>query len=119
MKWDEPSRSTVTIGLQMEPSKDADPQLRHSQCVRLHTREKAADVTSCCCIPESVTSSSIMADTKRLALSIIQFLQQQQQAGGLSSGAQESLEGESRRGGTGSGAVATSCDWRRAAFLSV
>lgn len=34
-----------------------------------------------------------MADTKRLALSIIQFLQQQQQAGGLSSGAQESLEG--------------------------
>ncbi|XP_075901799.1 small glutamine-rich tetratricopeptide repeat-containing protein alpha [Nelusetta ayraudi] len=33
-----------------------------------------------------------MADTKRLAMSIIQFLQQQQQAGGLSSGAQESLE---------------------------
>lgn len=39
-----------------------------------------------------------MADTKRLALSIIQFLQQQQQAGGLSSGAQESLEGRQEAG---------------------
>lgn len=36
-----------------------------------------------------------MADNKRLAFSIIQFLHEQQQSGGLSSGALESLEGES------------------------
>lgn len=36
-----------------------------------------------------------MADNKRLAFSIIQFLHEQQQSGGLSPGALESLEGES------------------------
>lgn len=36
-----------------------------------------------------------MADNKRLAFSIIQFLHEQLRSGDLSSGAQESLEGES------------------------
>ena len=36
-----------------------------------------------------------MTDNKRLAFSIIQFLHDQLQSGNLSSGAQESLEGES------------------------
>lgn len=35
-----------------------------------------------------------MADNKRLAFSIIQFLHEQLGSGNLSSGAQESLEGE-------------------------
>lgn len=39
-----------------------------------------------------------MTDNKRLAFSIIQFLHDQLQSGDLTSGAQESLEGES--GGT-------------------
>lgn len=36
-----------------------------------------------------------MSDNKRLAFSIIQFLHEQVRSGDLSSGAQESLEGES------------------------
>lgn len=36
-----------------------------------------------------------MADNKRLAFSIIQFLHEQLGSGDLTSGAQESLEGES------------------------
>lgn len=38
---------------------------------------------------------AVMTDNKRLAFSIIQFLHDQLQSGNLSSGAQESLEGES------------------------
>lgn len=42
-----------------------------------------------------VWAALIMTDNKRLAFSIIQFLHDQLQSGNLSSGAQESLEGES------------------------
>lgn len=44
--------------------------------------------------PWEVWASLIMTDNKRLAFSIIQFLHDQLQSGNLSSGAQESLEGE-------------------------
>lgn len=56
-----------------------------------------SELVFCCRVSLSreVRTSLIMADNKRLAFSIIQFLHDQLGSGNLSSGAQESLEGES------------------------